>query len=102
MTVAQFTRFRIGEDQVASMLAASRTALDSNVTTNTELQRVLLVRLDGGDWLDIALWADDSTADDAGSLPLPRSREELFSHIEELLGEESGLVIIDIEPRRCS
>jgi hypothetical protein len=95
MTVVQFTRFRVREDQTASLLAASRTALESKPTQNAGLRQVLLVRVDGGDWLDIAFWDDDGTADDSESQTLPRTRKELFGRIEELLGEESGQVIFD-------
>ena len=93
MTVVQFTRFRVTAQRERAVLAARPAALQVCRGGTPVLEAAYLVRLGDGDWLDIAVWAG-RPAVDASDDPAPAaSRGAFYGQIDELLGEESGILV---------
>jgi hypothetical protein len=90
MAVVQFTRFGAAVEHHGLLVAAWRTSVEACRTAHPALLEALLVQVDGGEWLDIAIWASPGalTADAS-----PNARDEFFGAIEELMGEEMGVVM---------
>jgi hypothetical protein len=99
MSVVQFTRFRVTADREPAVLAARQASLRACRGTKPELRGAWLVRLADGEWLDIAMWVGlpgDEAFDDPTQAA---SRTAFYSQIEELLGEECGILVEDTNPR---
>jgi len=89
----QFTRFRLAAQRERAVLAARLAALRACRGCEPELQAAYLIRLAGGDWLDIAVWAGQprpGAFDDPGR---PVARGTFFAQIDQLLGEECGILV---------
>jgi hypothetical protein len=96
MTFVQFTRFGMPEGRRATLLAARRESLATCRAAHPELRGVFLVRLEGGDWLDIAIWAGhNDSGRQTAPFPPPGARAQFFEQIDELIGEESGLMVAE-------
>lgn len=96
MRIVQFTRFSLPDGQEQSFLAARAASVESCRVAYPQLRDVLLVRLEGGEWLDVAVWEPDAVDDDAadgGRFPPADARNDFFARIDLLLGEECGLVV---------
>jgi len=96
MSIWQFTRFRVSADREPAVLRARGASLQPCWTARPELQAAYLIQLAEGDWLDITVWAGHAgdAADERSADPaLPASRTVFFDLIEELIGEESGVII---------
>ncbi len=57
MSIVQFTRFRVTAGREAAVLAARHASLRACQGSEPELRAAYLIRLPGGEWLDIAVWA---------------------------------------------
>jgi hypothetical protein len=93
MTIVQFTRFRTTPERERAMLDARQAALRACQGTQPELRSAYLIRLPDGEWLDIAVWAGPpghAAFDDPGQ---PASRVVFYNQIDELLGEECGILV---------
>jgi hypothetical protein len=93
--IVQFIRFNLPADQETPILDAQRVSTDECRASHPELREVLLVRLEGGDWLDIALWDSEtqtSILNDA-EFPPPDARRDFFDQIDQLLGQETGQLV---------
>ncbi|HEY6309612.1 MAG TPA: hypothetical protein VIY52_02230 [Streptosporangiaceae bacterium] len=104
MTVWQFTRFRFRPGREPEVLSARDASLRPCWTSQPELRAAYLVELAEGEWLDITVWAGQSgdvvvsQADRDGTagpvdLARPASRAFFFAQIDELIGEECGIVV---------
>jgi hypothetical protein len=93
MTFVQFTRFRLGTHNEQAVLEARRASLRACRGAEPELCGAYLVRLADGEWLDIAIWAGQpgmEAFDDPGQAA---ARAGFYGQIDELLGEECGILI---------
>jgi hypothetical protein len=95
MTVVQFTRFRVVAGRELAALEARRASLLACAGEQPELRRACLVKLGDGEWLDITLWAGDNLELETADPALPSSRTAFFAHVDEVLGEECGLLADD-------
>jgi hypothetical protein len=93
MTVVQFTRFRVTARRERAVLAARLTALQACRGGTPELEAAYLVRLADGDWLDIAVWAGQPGIDAFDDPAQAASRGAFYGQIDELLGEECGILV---------
>jgi hypothetical protein len=78
------------------MLAAREVSVESRRVAYPQLRDVLLVRLEGGEWLDIVVWERDLAASGQGSIdgfPPFETRDDYFAGVDQLLGEEFGLLV---------
>lgn len=93
MTIVQFTRFRTTPQRELAVLEARRSSLRACQRTEPELRAAYLIGLGEGEWLDIAVWAGPPGAeafDDPAQAP---SRAGFYDQIDELLGEECGILV---------
>ena len=95
MSIVQFTRFRVAPDRKAAVLAARQSALRACQGSEPVLRAAYLVRLDDGEWLDIAVW-DSRPGNEAFDDPVQAaSRAVFYERLDELLGEECGILVED-------
>src|SRR5215469_9757451 len=95
MSIVQFTRFRVTAGREPAVLKARQASLRACHGCEPELRRAYLVRLEDGEWLDIAVWAgpsDTEAFDDPGQAA---SRAAFYGQIDELVGEECGVLVED-------
>jgi hypothetical protein len=95
MSIVQFTRFRVTADREPSVLAARQASLQACRGTEPELRGAWLVRLADGEWLDIAMWAGQPATEAFDDPAQAASRTAFYGQIEELLGEECGILVED-------
>lgn len=96
MSIVQFTRFRVGPGQRAAVLEARRASLLACQGSEPALRAAYLVRLDDAEWLDIAVW-DSRPGNEAFDDPAQAaSRAVFYGMLDELLGEECGILVEDI------
>lgn len=100
MTVVQFTRFRVPAQRERAVLAARLAALQACGGGTPVLEAAYLIRLADGDWLDIAVWAGQPGIDAFDDPAQSASRSAFFAQIDELLGEEHGILIYSDPPER--
>jgi hypothetical protein len=93
MTTVQFTRFRVAPNRERSVLEARRASLRACLEAQPELRGAYLVRLGDGDWLDIVMWAGQPGEEPAADPGLATSWRAFFGQIDELLGEECGILV---------
>ncbi len=96
MTIVHFTRFRVAEHHEPAVLEARQASLLACHGAEPELRGAYLIRLADGEWLDIALWAGQPGPGDSA---LPASRSAFYAQIDELLGEECGILVEDAQPQ---
>jgi len=99
MSIVQFTRFRVAADREQDMQAARLAALRACHGSEPELRGAYLIRLGDNEWLDIAMWAGQPTADAFDDPARAASRSIFYDQIDELLGEESGTLVDDGVPQ---
>jgi hypothetical protein len=93
MTIVQFTRFRTTPQREPAVLEARRASLRACRGAEPELCGAYLIRLADGEWLDIAMWAGrpgDEAFDDPARAA---ARAAFYNQIDELLGEECGILV---------
>jgi hypothetical protein len=95
MSIVQFTRFRVTADREPAVLAARQASLRACRGSEPELRGAWLVRLTDGEWLDIAVWAGQPGAEAFDDPAQAVSRTTFYRQIEELLGEECGILVED-------
>ena len=93
VTVVQFTRFRVTARRERAVLAARLAALQACRGGTPELEAAYLILLADGDWLDIAVWAGQPRIDVFDDPAQAASRGAFYSQIDELLGEECGILV---------
>jgi hypothetical protein len=93
MTVVQFTRFRVTAQRECAVLAARLAALQACRGGTPALEASYLVRLADGALLDIAVWAGQPAIDAFDDPAQAASRGAFYGQIDELLGEECGILI---------
>jgi hypothetical protein len=93
MTIVQFTRFRVTSQREPAVLEARRASLRACQGAEPELCGAYLVRLADGEWLDIAMWAAQPDAEAFDDPERAASRAAFYGQIEELLGEECGILV---------
>jgi hypothetical protein len=94
--IVQFTRFSLPDTLEPSMLAVRAAAVESCRAAYPQLRDVLLVRLEGGEWLDVAVWEGDpggGEPDGPAVFPPLAARDDFFERIDQLLGEECGQLV---------
>lgn len=102
MSIVQFTRFRVAAERERHLLAARVASLRACHGSEPELRGAYLVRLSDNEWLDIAVWAGQPGAEDFKDPARAASRAVFFDQIEELLGEECGILVEDAVPQPSS
>jgi hypothetical protein len=94
MYLVEFTRFRIRGQDDEPLLQAHR-AWSAECSASDRFRGGLLVALEDGEWLDIAIWRRDTEA----SSSLGGARHELVDQIDwagtEILGLETGVLAAD-------
>lgn len=93
MTIVQFTRFRTTPQRELAVLDARQASLRACRGAEPELRAAYLIRLGDGEWLDIAVWAGrpgTGAFDDPAHVA---SRAAFYAQIDELLGEECGILV---------
>ena len=91
MTTVQFTRFRVAADRETAVLRARQESLRPCWTADPPLRAAYLVRLGDDEWLDIAVWAGQDCGEPADAA-LPSARLQFFAQLDELVGEECGVI----------
>jgi hypothetical protein len=99
MSIVQFTRFRVTAGREPAVLAARQASLRACRGSEPELRGAWLVRLADGEWLDIASWAGQPGTEAFDDPAQAVSRAGFYGQIEELLGEECGILVEDTEPQ---
>jgi hypothetical protein len=97
MSIVQFTRFRATADREPVVLAARQASLRACRGSQPELRGAYLVRLADGEWLDIVVWAGQPGTDAFDDPAQAAARASFYGQIEELLGEECGILVEDME-----
>jgi hypothetical protein len=93
MAIVQFTRFRVPPEREPAVLAARRASLQACREADPELCGAYLVRLDDGEWLDIAIWAAQPGTEVFDDPRQAAARTGFYGQIDELLGEECGILV---------
>ncbi|HEY6314840.1 MAG TPA: hypothetical protein VIY52_29130 [Streptosporangiaceae bacterium] len=93
MTIVQFTRFRTTPQREPAVLKARQASLRACRGGEPELRGAYLIRLADGEWLDIAVWAGRPGAEAFDDPALAASRAAFYAQIDELLGEECGILV---------
>ena len=93
MTIVQFTRFRTTPQREPAVLKARQASLQACQGGKPELRAAYLIRLADGEWLDIAVWAGRPGAEAFDDPALAASRAAFYDQIDELLGEECGILV---------
>ena len=93
MTIVQFTRFRTTPQREPIVLKARQASLRACRGAEPELRAAYLIRLADGEWLDIAVWAGRPGAEAFDDPAQAASRAAFYDQIDELLGEESGILV---------
>ncbi len=93
MSIVQFTRFRVTAGREAAVLAARHASLRACQGSEPELRGAYLIRLPGGEWLDIAMWAGRPGIEVFDDPAQAASRAAFYGQIDELLGEECGILV---------
>jgi len=93
MTTVQFTRFRTTPQREPTILKARQASLLACRGSEPQLRAAYLIRLADGDWLDIAVWAGRPGAEAFDDPAQAASRAAFYDQIDELLGEESGILV---------
>jgi hypothetical protein len=90
----QFSRFQVPEGSETALLSRRQASLESCGATYPGLRCAFLVRLEDGDWLDIAVW-DASQGEQSGTdfYPPVEARAEFFAEVDGLLGDEIGALV---------
>jgi len=100
MTIVQFTRFRTTPQRETAVLKARQALLRACRGAQPELRAAYLIRLADGEWLDIAVWAGRPGAEAFDDPTQVASRAAFYAQIDELLGEECGILVRqDASPR---
>jgi hypothetical protein len=95
MSIVQFTRFRVTADREPTVFAARQASLRACRGADPELRGAWLVRLADGEWLDIAMWAGQPGTETFDDPAHAAARTAFYGQIEELLGEECGILVED-------
>ena len=95
MSFVHFTRFRVPAGREGDVLAARQASLRACHGSEPELRGAYLIRLDGGEWLDITMWDGQPGAEAFDDPAQAASRTMFYGQIDELLGEESGVLVED-------
>jgi hypothetical protein len=93
MTIVQFTRFRTTPQRESAVLEARRASLLACRGADPELCGAYLIRLADGEWLDIVMWAGRPGCEAFDDPARAASRVAFYSQIDELLGEECGVLV---------
>jgi hypothetical protein len=99
MSIVQFTRFRVTADRERAVLEARLASLRACHGAEPELRGAYLVRLGDNEWLDIAMWAGQPGTKDFDDPARAASRAVFYGQIDELLGEEYGILVDDAVPQ---
>jgi hypothetical protein len=101
MTIVQFTRFRTTPRRELAVLEARQASLRACRGAQPELRAAYLIRLADGEWLDIAVWAGRPGTEAFDDPAQAASRTAFYAQIDELLGEECGILVRqDAGPQR--
>jgi hypothetical protein len=93
MTIVQFTRFRTTPQREPAVLEARRASLRACRGAEPELCGAYLIRLADGEWLDIVMWAGQPGHEALDDPARAASRAAFYNQIDELLGEECGILV---------
>jgi quinol monooxygenase YgiN len=96
MTTVELTRFRVAPQRTEEMLAARPAMLAGFRADRHGFLDARLVRLPGGEWLNIVTWQspEDFAASRAKGANLPEIRA-FFDTIDALVGSEEGTLADD-------
>jgi hypothetical protein len=97
MTTWQFNRFHVAAGREQAVKEAWRASLQPCWTARPALQAAYLIRVGDGEWLDITVWAGQDCGETADP-SLPQARAGFFGHIDELIGDECGMLISQETP----
>lgn len=92
-TTVELTRFRVAQNKTEALLAARPAMLADFHADRAGFLDARLVRLPGGEWLDIVQWRspEDFAASRAKGANLP-GIAAFFAAIGELVGTEEGIL----------
>ncbi|MEV8376665.1 antibiotic biosynthesis monooxygenase [Kribbella sp. NPDC056861] len=94
MSTIELTRFKVADDKEAELLAARPEMLADFAADRAGFVAAQLVRLPGGEWLDIVEWEtpEDFAAsrEKGGNLP---GIARFFAAIESLVSAEEGTLV---------
>jgi quinol monooxygenase YgiN len=93
MTIVQFTRFRTTPQRESAVLEARQASLRACRGAEPELCGAYLIHLADGEWLDIVMWDGRPDTDAFDDPAQAASRAAFYDQIDELLGEESGILV---------
>lgn len=93
MRTVQFLRFRLPPGREERLLETHRAAAESCRASYATFQAAFLVSLEDGDWLDVSFWDSDVDASGRSEPPPPDARADFISQLDELLGDENGLLV---------
>jgi hypothetical protein len=93
MTIVQFTRFRTTPQREFAVLKARQASLRACRGAEPELRAAYLIRLGDDELLDIAMWAGRPGAEAFDDPAQAASRAGFYAQIDELLGEECGILV---------
>lgn len=99
MGIVRFTRFRVAAEREQHVLAARLTSLRACHGSEPGLRGAYLVRLGDNEWLDIAMWDGHPRAEDLDDPARAAARSVFYGQIDELLGEECGIIVDDELPQ---
>lgn len=99
MSIVQFTRFRVAARREPAVLEARRASLRACDGSEPELRRAYLIRLEDGEWLDIAVWAGEPETEVFDDPARAASRAAFYDQLDELVGEETGIVVEETGPQ---
>jgi hypothetical protein len=93
MTIVQFTRFRTTPQRESAVLEARQASLRACRGAEPELCEAYLIRLADGEWLDIVMWAGRPGSETFDDPARAASRAAFYHQLDELLGEECGILV---------
>jgi hypothetical protein len=93
LTIVQFTRFRTTPQREQAVLGARQASLQACRGAEPEFRGAYLICLADGEWLDIVMWAGRPGRAAFDDPTRAAARAAFYEQIDELLGEESGILV---------
>jgi hypothetical protein len=90
---AQFLRFQSPPGGEGRLVQSHTAAVESCRASYPAFRAAFLVRLEDGDWLDIAFWDSSEDGDGKPWYPPLEARADFVSNLDGLLGDETGLLV---------
>ena len=96
VAILEFTRFRTHPSRQAALLAARPAMVAALRTGRPGFRGASLVQLDTDEWLDLVVWEAEEDARTSAALGnQPAAVAAFFAAVDEVLGQERGLLVGD-------